>query len=455
MAIAPILLFLVWGAMAWSALGGGGTAVSIAGVALLAFFIIELRRIARFGMILLLVSLILVGIHFYHGSLDGALLEKAAGRAAFLAFFYISLFFLQSASVTSPLVRRSGEVLVTQPPGRRYLAITFGGTIFGLLMSLGSLTLLGTMIRQGVENSSNVKARDIRLRRMTMAMLRSFGTIPMWSPITVTMAIVLSSLPEVSWIQIFPYGAMLALVFLGVGWLMDRFDPSRKRQKPATGGEPLSELLPLVFLVILFPVIGWALSLVLGVTLLVALLLFLPFMSVVWIAIQQQGDGLWPRLSGMWKYLRADVLPAMPQMRTELAIFAGSASLGVLLVPLLNVEWFGAQISQIGMSSGLVLIAGMWIIILSAIIGISPLITVLVIIEVLPQLPGLEITPLAIAIMAVGAWSISVNISPFATPVRVTGQAVMRDPALVGLKWNFTYSLIIAALLSAALLMFG
>ncbi|MBL4873519.1 MAG: hypothetical protein JKY41_09040, partial [Rhodobacteraceae bacterium] len=174
MTIAPILLFLVWGATAWATLGGGSAAASIAGAALLVFFIIELRKIARFGLILLLVSLILVGIHFYRGSLDGELLEKAVERAAFLAFFLISLFFLQSASATSALVRRSGEALVNQPPGRRYLALTFGGTIFGLLMSLGSLTLLGTMIRQGVKNSSNVKARDIRLRRMTLALLRSF-----------------------------------------------------------------------------------------------------------------------------------------------------------------------------------------------------------------------------------------------------------------------------------------
>lgn len=455
MTISPILLFLVWGAMAWASLGGGSAPVGIAGVALLAFFIIELRKIARFGLILLVISLILVGIHFYYGSLDAELLEKVARRAAFLAFFLISLFFLQSASAASPLVQRSGEVLVNQPPGRRYLALTFGGTIFGLLMSLGSLTLLGTMIRQGVENSSNVKARDIRLRRMTLALLRSFGTIPMWSPITVTMAVVLSSLPEVSWIQVFPYGATLAVVYLGIGWLMDRFDPSRKGQRPATDGAPLFELLPLVFLIILLPAIGWALSLVLGITLLKALLLLLPFMSMVWITLQQKGGDFRSRLRGMWHHLRTSILPAMPQMRTDLAIFAGSASLGVLLVPLLNVEWLGAIIAQTGMSSGLVLTSGMWIIVLSAIVGVSPLISVLVIIEILPKLPGLEITPLAIAMMAVGAWSVSINISPFATPVRVTGQAVMRDPALIGLKWNRVYSLIIAALLSASLLVFG
>ena len=236
---------------------------------------------------------------------------------------------------------------------------------------------------------------------------------------------------------------------------MDRLDPSRKGQSPTTGGAPLSELLPLVFLVILLPAVGWSLSLVLDIALLKALLLLLPFMSLVWITLQQQGDGLWPRLRGMWQHLRTSILPAMPQMRTELAIFAGSASLGVLLVPLLDVEWFGTLIAQTGMSSGQVLTSGMWIIVLSAIVGVSPLISVLVIIEILPKLTGLEIAPLAIAIMAAGAWSVSINIAPFATPVRVTAQAVMRDPALIGLKWNAVYSLIIAALLSTGLLVFG
>ncbi len=451
----PILLFLVWGATAWSTLGGGSAAAIIAGVALLVFFAIELRKISPFGVILLVVSLILVGIHYFHGSLDRELLEKVIERAAFLSLFLISLFFLQSASATSALVRRSGEVLVNQPPGRRYLALTFGGIVFGLLMSLGALTLLGTMIRQGVENSSNVKARDIRLRRMTLALLRSFGTIPMWSPITITMAVVLSSLPNVSWAQVFPYGATLAIVYLGIGWLMDRFDPSRKGQAPATGGAPLSGLLPLVLLVILLPVIGWALSLVLGVTLLKALLLSLPFMSVGWITIQQQGDGLWLRLRAMWQHLRTNILPAMPQMRTELSIFAGSASLGILLVPLLDVERLGDLIAHTSMSSGQVLTSSLWIIVLFAIIGVSPLISVLVIIEILPRLPGLEIAPLAIAMMAVAAWSVSINIAPFATPVRVTGQAIMCDPARIGLKWNLAYSLSLAAVLSVLLLVFA
>ena len=449
------MLLLVWGATAWSTLAGGSLAINIAGVALFVFIAIELRNIARFGLVLFGVCLILVGIHFYSGSLDETLVEKALTRAAFMAFYMVSLFFLQSASIGSPLVRRSGEALVDQPPGRRYLALSAGGVILGQLMSLGALTLLGAMIRQGVENSSNVKARGIRLRRMSLAMLRGFGTIPMWSPITITMAVVLTALPGVSWIQIFPYGVALAFIQLGSGWLLDRFDPARKGQKPAAGGSSLWVMLPLVYLVILLPVAGWGLSLVLGIDMLKAILFLLPFMSMVWITIQQSGNQIWVRLKGVWKQLNSSILPAMPAMRTEIAILASSASLGVLLVPLLNVEWFGELITQTGMTGGQVLTVAMWIIVLISIMGVSPLISVLVIAEILPRLGGIDIAPLSIAVMAVGAWSISVNIAPFATPVRVTGLAIQRDPVLVGLRWNAVYTFIIASLLSAGLLAFG
>ena len=454
MKLSSILLLLLWGAIAWASLGGL-FAIAIAGVALVGFLMLELVHISRLGMVLLGFSLALGLVHFHRGSLDAALLEQAFGRAAFMAFFLISLFFLQSAAVTSAMVRRSGDVLVDQPPGRRYLALTFGSTVFGFLMSLGAITLLGSAIRQGVETIGDRRLGEIRLRRMTLALLRGFSTIPLWSPITVSMAIVLSALPEVSWIQVFPYGLAFTLISLLIGWLIDRFDPSRTLRAGATHGTSVVQLLPLVGLVVLMPVGGWALSVVLGISLLRALLLALPLMSLVWIAVQCRDSGLWPRLRGIWRRLTTDILPAMPTMRSEIAIFAGSALLGVFLVPLIDVQWIGWVIAELGLSGQFVLLIAMWVIVSAAIAGINPLVSVMIMTEILPKLPGLDISQLSVALMAVGAWSVSINVAPMSTVVRITGQVVMRDPMVIGPKWNGLYTLIIAAVLSAGLLALG
>lgn len=59
--------------------------------------------------------------------------------------------------------RRGGEAVVNQPPGRRYTVLTIGGALFGVLLNLGTISLLGTMIREGVD-AGRQKNRRPRFR---------------------------------------------------------------------------------------------------------------------------------------------------------------------------------------------------------------------------------------------------------------------------------------------------
>ena len=74
-----------------------------------------------------------------------ALTEKAFATAVFVAAFFVALAWLRSAAVSSPAIKRCGYFLANQPPGRRYLALTGGGHLFGLVLTYGAITLLGGM----------------------------------------------------------------------------------------------------------------------------------------------------------------------------------------------------------------------------------------------------------------------------------------------------------------------
>ena len=62
-------------------------------------------------------------------------LLSGLNTAAFIASFFAALTTLKFSAASSPAMRKCGAFLSAQPPGRRYLALTFGGQLFGLLLN--------------------------------------------------------------------------------------------------------------------------------------------------------------------------------------------------------------------------------------------------------------------------------------------------------------------------------
>ena len=84
-------------------------------------------------------------------------------RGASYGAFFFALTTLRDAAETSPLVRRCGQHLVAQPPGRRYAALTGGGHLFGIILSYGAIELLAAMVmRANTAGSRRRLARGAR-----------------------------------------------------------------------------------------------------------------------------------------------------------------------------------------------------------------------------------------------------------------------------------------------------
>ncbi|PYC47535.1 hypothetical protein DI396_08775 [Litorivita pollutaquae] len=456
--VSAFLLILICLSAAAAQIAAPPFTAAIAGPALLLFFLREWRHLARMARILVMISLLGSGMLLLAEKIDLAVLGRAIDRAAFLAFFVTALSLLQSAGGRSPMIRNCGEALVEQPPGRRYTVLTIGGALFGVLLSLGTLSLLGSIIVSGVEGrrgSTEPRISEIRMQRMTLAMLRGFSTIPMWSPTTMTLAIILSGLPSLRWIDILPLGLAATVAFLVLGWITDRLTYPRPSGANRTEGAPLTTLLPLVGLVILIPGVAYVVAEVLGLSMIAALLVTVPFISFGWIFIQMRGagDSHPMRASGTW--IMRDVLPSLPSLRSEVGIFAGSAFIGILIPPLLNLDVIGSTVAQLGLSAGGVLVLSFWGIALALMVGINPIISATIAIEILPNLPGLALSELGIAHMVMMSWAVIIGLSPFSTSVRMSARVIGREAAEIGLRWNLRFSLVAGALLSLYLFFIG
>lgn len=451
----PFLLLACLGAV--GEIFTDATALRIAeAVGLVGFIALEARTMSRVALVLAALSVALPAWELWQGTLDWALAGRAVDRAAFFAFFLTSLSFLQFAAARSPLILRSGAILVHQPPGRRYLVLTFGAAFFGILLNFSTLGLLGTMIAKGVAPGEDAEARRIaaiRRRRMTLAMLRGFSSLPMWSPITVTMALITAAIPQASYLQIVVWSAPMAVTILLLGWVIDRFSYSRRALPGLPETPSLWGLLPLMGIVVLVPSLALGIGEILQVSLIQALLLVLPLVSLGWLVIQSLDAGAASATRDSLTALRRDLLPTLPNMRSEIGLFACSAFLGVLVLPLIDTVALGQAIVSVGLTGGLVLAISMWLAFGLSVVGVSPIISVTILAGTLPHLDGLVIAPVAVAVAMVSIWSIVVNVTPFSASVRLSARMIDEDPAQVGLRWNMLYGVLAMSVVSGFLIL--
>ena len=218
-------------------------------------------------------------------------LWAAVIKTGFLASFFSALAVLREAASTSRAMGKAGQFLAAQPPGRRYISLSFGTQIYALLLNFGSIHLLGTLALASGKEEPDEEIRQIRTRRMLLAIQRGFISALPWSPMAFSTAMAVATIPGITWLQIAMPGMVTAVILLGTGWALDTiFKPklSSSASAPARVKSDLhwTVLLPLAALlvVILLPVL--ALQMLLGIRVVGIVLLVVPVLSIAWLYIQ-------------------------------------------------------------------------------------------------------------------------------------------------------------------------
>lgn len=380
-------------------------------------------------------------------------LVDAAMVPSMFGGLFVALTFMRMAAQQSPAMKRGGEHLLTQPPGRRYAALTFGGNVFTLVLGFGMIMLMGTMARQGntlQAAGGDPQIQEIRERRTTVALIRAFCGAMTWSPIAVPMAVVTTSIQGLSWQMLLPIAFATNLMILVLGWVFDRLGPWQGIKPPAVPRPDISWRVHATLITVILTVFGGAVALEAwrGVPLVMGVAAVLPVVALVWMGVQA-----WPArastspLATVAKRSLEHVRGLGVSHGLELAVLCGAVMSGRLMVLLLDGAGTGLEIFAAVHPA--VLVGGiMAVIMLACQIGLNPMATAAVLVGLIPDPAVYGIHPVVMGIAVLGSWTLSIGVSPLAITVILAGRLIGKSARLVGYGWNGSYTLGALAMLS-------
>lgn len=365
-----------------------------------------------------------------------AVVLRGTGSAAFIGALFSALATLRSVAESSPTIRRSGRYLASQPPGRRYAALSLGGHLFALLLGYGSISLLGSLATTAAETEPDPVIRGHRRRRMLLAIQRGFiSTLP-WSPLSFTLAISIVQVPGATWKTAFVPGLVCSALLLGIGWALDTiFKPRLSAPAPRRPVEGTWRLLyPLFFLLALLAVLVEGLHVVTDIRIIGIVIVVVPLLSLGW-AVAQSGGGAGAKARGF-------VVKELPAYRGEIVLLMMAAYIGTLGAPLLIplLDRLGLDLG--GLPVWLILTGLIWLIPLLGQVGMNPILAVTLIAPLVPDPSVLGIAPSALVTALAAGWALSGISSPFTATTLLVGSFGKVSARDVGLRWNGGYLLV-------------
>ncbi len=453
----PALMVTVAGTLLAS-LGGVEAARIPAAAGLLFYLASELPRVPAKGQrVAALVGLAIVACLM---AVDDpfAVLWQGVVTSCFLTAFFAMLGLLREAAETSPTVRRGGAHLLDQPPGRRYLALTFGSHLFGLVLNYGAVALVGQMIKGAntlASASGDTGLRSRREKRMMLAMHRGFATAMGWSPLSVMPVIVLGALPMLDWIEIAPLGLFLAVLFMLLGWGLDRLAGGRRTGQPpaAASGERWTIHVRIAALVVTILGLGLFMEAWLETRLFIAMVIVVPLVVTGWLLAQYAQAGPGGAAVATANRLGRYVGRQLPDMRAELALLTMSGLVGTALAAVVPGEAVAEFLAARNLPGVTMPLVALWGAVALGAIGVPPLIAVTFISAAMPAPAALGVPPLILAGAYMVAWGLSANRCPLTAPAILLGRLVGQSPWRIMGPWNNRHTL--ACLLAASAVLSG
>ncbi len=449
---------IAWAATLADELGHVPHAGDVGGIAILVFLLLEFRNQRRFAQVLFvaLFAIGMLGVVLAAHPLD--LFLVGWRRGASYGAFYLALTTLRDASETSPLVRRCGQHLVAQPPGRRYAALTAGGHVFGITLSYGAIDLLAAMVMRAntlEAAGGSDELRAIRTRRMLLAIYRGFCVMNCWSPINIMTAVVSTAVPAAPIRLLLPLAFVVAIGMVVIGWVEDRLSGARLRTRG--GARPVTTESwaihwRIIALVVLVMLLTEATSASLGISLVAGVTLSVPLVALGWLVVQSWrfAGAAAMRLPGLLGRRAYRFMLRVPTIRGEATVLGGSGFMGVAIGNLLPGTGLTPLIATlppitVPLMVPLVLIA-------TGLIGLNPVAMVALVGAVIPDPAALGVPPAVLAFACMLGWGLGVTMTPMSSSAIITARWADVSPWTVTSRWNayFTSSALLLAWLAIA-----
>ncbi|MDA1089080.1 MAG: hypothetical protein O3A85_02030 [Proteobacteria bacterium] len=390
------------------------------------FIVLQFRQIPFpqkiAGLVLTLIGLIgaAASDHWAGVVIDGI----ARSRIFLLLFFAVS--WLQLPVKQSPSMQAARETIVSQPPGRRFMYMSFGVHVLGSVLNLAGLGLLSTM----VEGQKDPHLR----RRMTMALINGFGSASCWSPFFIGMIVVLVAIPTLSWRDIGPLGIILALTIITIGWLYDRLVlraamPSEAASSPVAISRQhfwrtaalLGSLVGLTIAVV--DITGTSIPVTLG-------LMGPPFAIFWYMSFGAKGT----RFPHRAKSLTYEVMKGLPTLRNEVLVFVAANILGVGLSSAIPSQDVAALVNAVLPWTDAKVIAIILFFLITSMIGLHAVIVVIALSSILPP-EAIGMRDWVMGLTYVGVWGLSTMVSPFSGTTLYMSRVTGVPAHIIGWRW--------------------
>ena len=186
------------------------------------FVVLEFKLVPRAqqiaGSILITLSLIaaVISDEIYMVIVDGI------GRSRIFLLLFFAISWLQFPVKQSPTLNQMRDIIISQPPARRFIFLAFGAHILGTVLNIAGLSLLTSIVE---------KQKKIALKRsLSVILMQGFTSASCWSPFYIGMIVVLVALPSLNWADVAPAGGLIAVCIMFSGWIVDQFARGHDRQ---------------------------------------------------------------------------------------------------------------------------------------------------------------------------------------------------------------------------------
>ncbi|RAI04125.1 hypothetical protein DLJ53_06660 [Acuticoccus sediminis] len=432
---------------------------AIAAVLLVTFLLVGQALITTRERVLATAAVILAIIGIFVLPDPGAVMWKGIQQSCFLAAFMVLIGIMREPASTSLAIDHLGQYLTRQPPSRRYGAIAIGSAVLAALANVGALSLLAPLIQAGVNaakaagDTPDVTA--IKERRQYAATLRGFAIVVMFSPTTVTQALLGNLFPGASHSAILVFGFTLAMIWLAIGWAQDQIEgraisrglsmagalPQRRPPLPL----PKRAVRDLAIVVAVLIAAAGILAPAMHIEVVPALMLTAPFLTVAWIATQNARLPARERAAMVAHRMGRIVMRSLPRSAPEAMTLASAGFIGTMLGALLPTDALAWTLGLGPAGKVLIIAAVPALIILAAQIALTPIVVGVCLAASYQALGALPISPLAMVMSLSVGWALSLTASQFtAAPLilsRLTGIPTLR----LSWGWNWVYNLSVYA----------
>ena len=352
---------------------------------------------------------------------DPALIVTAVGNMTRLAGLMLAVMLLSNVLASTQDLQQISSSLFGGKPLTRYLSLAFGTALVSIPLNFGSVAVVGSLVGERIRRNGDSEST----RNATRAVLRGFGVAPSFSPLSISVVLTLTLLPQVSLLSLLSLAVPFSVLMLLAGLRWREPEPLENTEQGGTGAGAGSWL----------RFGGLILAVCVGV-LWLSHQFGLSYAHAV--ALSCLGAVLLYRVLG-WLRGQNPPMTSMGNVSNELAIVGGSAFIGAVLSGVVLGQISGQPELPVWLWA--LLAAGVpWVFFAAGLAGMNPIIIATLMGGILGSLWPTA-AQLGLAIAMVTGWGITAFGTPFAANAlimeRLTGYRA-RDASF---RWSLPLSL--------------